>query len=138
MIISMTRKITSVLFMSAILFTAALAASVTLMQDTDAYTGIGSPVKTIMTLKLFETSSYNWSEDPGLLADLNAYESVPALLRLLEKGRSPREVIRALRILAPEEILPAFSKLLEKGDPAARKRTLEMISLGLNPHPMLT
>ena len=48
----MTRKITSVLFMSAILFTAAIAASVTLMQDTDAYTGSGNPVKTIGSKKV--------------------------------------------------------------------------------------
>ena len=38
----MTSKITSILFMSAILFTSAIAASVTLMQDADAYTASGT------------------------------------------------------------------------------------------------
>ena len=41
----MTMKITSVLFMSAILFTAGIAASTTLIQDAEAYTYTGKSIK---------------------------------------------------------------------------------------------
>ena len=43
----MTQKITSILFMSAILLTAAIAASTTLMQDVDALKASGTPTKKI-------------------------------------------------------------------------------------------
>jgi len=41
----MTRKITSVIFMTAILFTSAIAASIPMMQEADAYTGSGNYVR---------------------------------------------------------------------------------------------
>ena len=43
----MTRKITSILFMSAILLTSAIAASIPMMQDADAYQSSGTSVKEV-------------------------------------------------------------------------------------------
>jgi hypothetical protein len=42
---SMTTKITSILFLSAILFTSAIAASIPMMQEADAYSGSGNYVR---------------------------------------------------------------------------------------------
>lgn len=65
----------------------------------------------------------------GYLAQLDGFEAVPALVRLLRQGRDVHEILPALSLLAPDEIMPALNENLSGSDRDARYRALQTLAL---------
>ncbi len=63
----------------------------------------------------------------SMISDLDAMEVVPYLLKLLRLHGDPFATLLAVAAIAPEEILPTITKLIEEGDEDARQRTVYLL-----------
>jgi len=102
----MTSKITSILFMSAILFTSAIVASVTIMQDAEAYTASGTYTRTTGSKTV--CGEVLCSEYAGGRA---AYEAAKATGEHIDKKDESRELVASS---GSDTLQTALDKILQK------------------------
>jgi len=102
----MTRKITYVLFMSAILFTSAIVASTAIMQDADAYTSSGTYTR--QTGSKTVCGEVLCSQYPGGRA---GYDAAYAAGNLIDKKDESRDLVASS---GSDTLQTALDKIMEK------------------------